>query len=224
MARDPTHQFRDENPHQGPSHSFGVPHSSEEGTTGREPERERERERGIQSRREPTPRATTTRRASVQSPTYSTFASPFTVMRRLAEDMDRFFDDFASGRRGIPATGFDRDLPRMGTSWSPEIETFRRGDKLVVRADLPGLRKEDLKVDIENHMLTIEGERSEEDRDESDGYYRSERSYGHFYRAIPLPEGVDENACDATFRDGVLEVTLDAPNVAERRGRKVEIR
>lgn len=222
MARDPTHRFRDENPHQGPSHTFGIPQPSEEATTGRE--QERERERGIQSRREPTPSAATPRRSSIQSPTYSTIASPFTVMRRLAEDMDRFFDDFVSGRRGIPATGFDSNLPRMGTSWSPDIETFRRGDKLVVRADLPGLRKEDLKVDIENNMLTIEGERSEEDRDESDGYYRSERSYGHFYRAIPLPEGVDENACDATFRDGVLEVTLDAPKASQRKGRKVEIK
>lgn len=222
MARDPTNQFRDENPHQGPSHSFGVPSASEETKARREPERERER--GIQSRREPIPSGTSPRRSGITSPTYSTFASPFTVMRRLAEDMDRFFDDFASGRRGIPATGFERDLPRLNTAWSPDIETFRRGDKLVVRADLPGLRKEDLKVDIENHMLIIEGERSEEDRDETDGYYRSERSYGHFYRAIPLPEGVDESECDATFRDGVLEVTLAAPKAADRKGRKVEIR
>ena len=112
----------------------------------------------------------------------------------------------------------------MRTAWSPEIETFRRGDKLVIRADLPGLKKEDLKVDIENDMLTIEGERNQEDRDERDRYFRTERSYGHFFRAIPLPEGVDESACDATFRDGVLEVTLPAPKAMERQARRVEIR
>ena len=220
MTRDPTHQFRDENPHQGASHSFGVPAASHEApAAGRE--RPRERERTVQTRREPERSVHSPRSADVRSPTYSTIASPFTLMRRLAEDMDRIFDDFAFGQRGIPASG---EPAGMRTAWSPEIETFRRGDNLVIRADLPGLKKEDLKVDIENEMLTIEGERNQENRDERDGYFRTERSYGHFFRAIPLPEGVDESACDATFKDGVLEVTLPAPKAMERKARRVEIR
>jgi HSP20 family protein len=146
------------------------------------------------------------------------------MMRRLVEDMDRMFDDFAFGSAGRLAPRFDQELSGLRSLWTPQIETFRRGDKLVVRADLPGLRKEDVKVQIEQDVLTIEGERNEESRDEDDGYYRTERSYGHFYRAIPLPEGVDDTACDASFKDGVLEVTINAPKAMQRQGRKIEIR
>lgn len=218
MTREPTNQFRDENPHQGPSHSFGVPSASR---TPPKAERERERERGIDTRREHDRGVSGERRADVTSPTYSTIASPFSMMRRLAEDMDRMFEDFAFGQRGTPASRLDPTGLR--SVWAPEIEMFRRGDKLVVRADLPGLRKEDVKVDIENDMLTIEGERNAESREEDDGYYRTERSYGHFYRAIPLPEGVDENECDATFKDGVLEVVLAAPE-QPRNARSIQVR
>ena len=134
------------------------------------------------------------------------------------------FDDFAFGSAGRLAPRLDRDFSGLRSVWTPEVETFRRGDKLVVRADLPGLKKEDVKVQIEQDVLTIEGERSEETRDEDDGYYRTERSYGHFYRAIPLPEGVDDKECEASFKDGVLEVTLNPPKSIERKGRKIEVR
>jgi HSP20 family protein len=138
--------------------------------------------------------------------------------------MDRMFDDFALGTPGRLASPFDRAPSGLRSVWTPDVETFRRGDKLVVRADLPGLRKEDVRVQIEQDVLTIEGERSEESREEDDGYYRTERNYGHFYRAIPLPEGVGDTECDASFKDGVLEVTLNAPKGGEREGRKIEIR
>lgn len=215
MSREPHNSFRDENPHQGPSHSFGVPSRSE---------REREREHAVDTRREPGRAADVSRRAPLSAPGYGTSASPFSMMRRLVEDMDRMFDDFAFGSAGRLAPRLDRDFSGLRSVWTPEVETFRRGDKLVVRADLPGLKKEDVKVQIEQDVLTIEGERSEETRDEDDGYYRTERSYGHFYRAIPLPEGVDDKECEASFKDGVLEVTLNAPKSIERKGRKIEVR
>lgn len=215
MSREPHPSLRDENPHQGPSHSFGIPSRSE---------REREQERAVDTRREPGRAADVSRRAPLSSPGYSTPASPFSMMRRLVEDMDRMFDDFAFGSAGRLAPRFDREFTGLRSMWTPEVETFRRGDKLVVRADLPGLKKEDVKVQIEQDVLTIEGERSEESREEDDGYYRTERSYGHFYRAIPLPEGVDDKECDASFKDGVLEVTINAPKAVERKGRKIEVR
>jgi HSP20 family protein len=108
--------------------------------------------------------------------------------------------------------------------WMPQIETRRRGDDLVVHADLPGLRKEDVHVEVDDGILTISGERSHEHEDERDDYYRSERSYGQFYRAIPLPEGVDENACEATFKDGVLEVSIPLPKQQEKKAKEVQIR
>ncbi|MDQ3948986.1 MAG: Hsp20/alpha crystallin family protein, partial [Gemmatimonadota bacterium] len=154
-------------------------------------------------------------------------------MRRMAEDMDRLFENFGFGRSGFGlapsfATGLDRELWSGSSAleqavWSPQVETFRRGDKLVVRADLPGLKKEDVKVEVADGMLTISGERREEHEESRDDFYRSERGYGQFYRAIPLPEGVTEEQCEATFKDGVLEVTLPAPKQPERKTRQIQI-
>jgi HSP20 family protein len=93
-----------------------------------------------------------------------------------------------------------------------------------VRADLPGLKKEDVTVDVEDGMLAISGERRDEHEEDRDGYYRSERSYGRFYRAVPLPDGANAEQIDASFNDGVLEVTVPAPKERESRGKKVQIR
>lgn len=161
-------------------------------------------------------------------------ATPFALMRRVSEDMNRLFDTFGFGRTGLalaPAFGtdLDRDLWR-GTSaleqtvWSPAIETFQRGDKIVVRTDLPGLTKEDVDIEVNDGMLTISGERSEEKTEDVDNFYRTERSYGAFSRTIPLPEGVNEDQIDATFKDGVLEVTLPAPKQPERKVKQIPIR
>jgi len=149
----------------------------------------------------------------------------------MAEDMDRIFGDLGFGPSfGIsplvaPSLGQGRGLGSGGLrAWSPQLETFRRGDKLVVRADLPGLRKEDVNVEVEDGMLTISGHRSEEEIDDRDDFYRSERSYGEFYRALPLPENVTGEACEATFKDGVLEVTLPLPKAQERKPRRIDVK
>jgi HSP20 family protein len=136
--------------------------------------------------------------------------SPFSLMRRMADDMDRLFENFGFGQ--------------MTAAWAPEVETFRRGDKLVVRADLPGLKKDDVKVEIDNGVLAISGERHEQHEENRDDYYRSERSYGQFYRAIPLPEGVSEDQCEASFKDGVLEVSLQAPKEESRRTKQIPVK
>lgn len=160
-------------------------------------------------------------------------SSPYSLMRRMAEDMDQLFENFGLGR-GLGLTsrfptmlggGLWDDLGSMSqSSWTPQIETFRRGNNIVVRADIPGVKKEDVRVEIENDTLTISGERREEHEEDREGYYRSERSYGQFYRAIPLPEGVNGDQCDASFRDGVLEITLPAPKQEERKAKKIHVR
>jgi HSP20 family protein len=191
----------------------------------------RDRQRAIQtSNEQPGPA-----RRSQSSPTgYGTNGTPFSLVRRMAEDMDRLFEDFGFGLPGLLVSpkfspgvapqrgGAINALQRAG--WVPQIETFRRGDKLVLRADLPGLRKEDVSVEIEDGILTISGERSAEDVEDRDGYYHSERSYGQFQRSLALPEGVTGDSCDATFKDGVLEVTIPVPKQAERSARKVQIK
>jgi HSP20 family protein len=158
--------------------------------------------------------------------------NPFAAMRRWSEDMDRLFQDFGLGQLGFGVSPF-RDLGAIGgrvgsslgdsSDWLPQVEAFRRGDKFVVRADLPGMKKDDVKVEVENNVLTISGERTDENEENREGFYRSERSYGQFYRAIPLPEGVTADQCDATFKDGVLEVSLNAPRQRERT-RQIPIR
>lgn len=156
--------------------------------------------------------------------------SPFAVMSRMMEDMDRMFERFGFGRDLTPAFGgFDRDLwsglsDTATALWSPAVEVFEKGDTLVVRAELPGVSKDDVSVDIADDVLRIEGERRQESEDRGEGFYRSERSYGRFMRAIPLPEGVDGDNADARFQDGVLEITLPAPKRERKRSRRLSIR
>ncbi|PYP81832.1 MAG: hypothetical protein DMD35_00185 [Gemmatimonadetes bacterium] len=154
-------------------------------------------------------------------------------MRRMAEDMDRIFEDFGFGGPSFaispllsPSIGrsLEGQGAGRGSRWAPALETLRRGDKLVVRADLPGLRKEDVNVELDDGVLTISGERSEEQVEDRDDYFHSERSYGQFYRTLPLPEGVTGEACEATFKDGVLEVTVPLPKQPERKSRRIDVR
>ena len=190
----------------------------------------REAQRGIQTSNEPI-RGGLTRRGASPASTYGGAGSPFSLMRRMAEDMDRIFEDFGFGPSlGItplltPSLGQGRGVsPMQRGAWAPQLETFRRGDNLVVRADLPGLRKEDVNVEVDDGMLTISGRRSEEQVEDRDDFYRSERSYGQFYRAIPLPDDVNADTCDATFKDGVLEVSVALPKQQDVKARKVEVR
>src|SRR5437868_3427762 len=154
--------------------------------------------------------------------------SPFTFMRRFSEEMDRLFEDFGMGR-GWLTPSFGRDLlpstlGEFGQSiWSPQVEMFEREGQLIVRADLPGLTKDDVKVEVADDAITISGERKNENEEKGEGYYRTERSYGSFYRSIPLPEGVNAEDANATFRNGVLEVTMTAPERAGRRSHQLEI-
>ena len=146
-------------------------------------------------------------------------AQPFMLMQRMAEDMDRLFGQFGLGRSGFTLSpAFEQPL------WSPQVELFERGNDLVVRADLPGVKKEDLNIQVQDDMLTISGERRSEEEENREGFYRSERSYGSFYRSIPLPNEVKADQVNASFRDGVLEVTLPAPKQEERKAKKIESR
>src|SRR6185436_2039471 len=100
---------------------------------------------------------------------------------------------------------FDLDELR---GW-PEIEIYRRDDKLVVRADVPGLSKDDVIVEMRDNELWISGERRSETEHKEGDYYRTERSYGRFSRTIPLPEGAMADTASATFQSGVLEIEID---------------
>ena len=123
-------------------------------------------------------------------------ASPFELMRRFSDEMDRAF----SGRSGEP---------RM---WAPAVEVRQKGNDLLVCAELPGLKQEDVKLEVTDQGLIIEGERKHEQEERGEeGYYHSERSYGRFRRLIPLPEEAKVENARATFNNGVLEVSIPVP-------------
>ena len=150
-------------------------------------------------------------------PETSLFANPFSLLGRLADEMTSVFDEFSpSGFR--QTSGFSQ--PR---AWSPSLDVFQRGNELVVRADLPGMSADDIHVDVSDDAITVSGERQNEYRDERNGVYRFERSYGSFSRTIPLPEGTITDQAKATFKNGVLEITVPAPPEQVSRGRRLEI-
>ncbi|HKI19597.1 MAG TPA: Hsp20/alpha crystallin family protein, partial [Isosphaeraceae bacterium] len=103
-------------------------------------------------------------------------------------------------------------------------DVIEREGQFVVRADLPGMNKEDVKVEVTEDAITIEGERKNEKKEEREGYYYCECSYGSFYRAIPLPEGAEASRATAEFRNGVLEVTVPAPSRPEPKARRLEVK
>jgi HSP20 family protein len=123
--------------------------------------------------------------------------SPFAMMREFTEEMDKVF-------RGTAPSG------QVGT-WAPAIDVQRSNGSLIVTAELPGLKKEEVKVELSDDALVIKGERKSEHKEEREGYYKSERSYGQFYRSIPLPEGAKADQAKAELNDGVLKVSVPVP-------------
>jgi HSP20 family protein len=154
-------------------------------------------------------------------------SGPFSLMRRISDEMDRLFESFGMGRNFLPeefGQGRGRGGPQSAaTLWSPHLEVFERNGKLVIEADLPGVRREDVNVQLEQDALVIQGQRQQQTENENQGYYHSERSYGSFYRMIPLPEGVDTEQATATFRNGVLEIEVPMPQ-QQQRSRRLEVR
>lgn len=143
------------------------------------------------------------------------FGLPSPFMRRMQDNFDRFFG------RGHDWSSFFGEGEQL--DWTPAIETFQRGNEFIVRADLPGLSRKDLNIEVGDDALTITGERTYDHDEEREGVYRSERAYGAFRRIVALPEGALPETAKATFKDGVLEIKVQAPSHEARKGRRLEI-
>lgn len=141
--------------------------------------------------------------------------NPFELMRRFTDEMDRAFENFGLTRNWGYGGG-------ESAFWSPAVEVFERDNNLVVHAELPGLSKDDVKVEMTDDGLVIQGERKREHEEKGEGFYRSERSYGQFYRLIPLPEGANADQATAQFENGILEVSVPVPE-SQRRRRTIPI-
>jgi HSP20 family protein len=150
-------------------------------------------------------------------------ASPFSFMRRFTEEMDRLFEDFGFSETQLArSTGGQISSRAFGRGlWRPPVEVFTKDDKLVIRAELPGLNKQDVKVECMGDEVIIQGEKRSEYKEEHQGHFQSERNYGRFFRRIPLPEGTRTEGAKAVFRDGILEVTMKAPQ--KEKSREIQI-
>lgn len=195
----------------------------------------------------PGPEATTVPTGAPAAPNPASVATPtpappamtepwesWPEMQKFAEEIERVFDDFGVGfgrshwprellRRGRRLFGRGLEGMSVPGTWMPRIEVTQKGNEYVVSADLPGLTKEDIKVEAADGMLTLRGERKSETEKSEKGYHHSERTYGQFFRSIPLPEGAEIEKIAATFKNGVLTVKVPTP-APKAATRQVEVK
>ena len=136
---------------------------------------------------------------------------PFGGLTPWFDDIDSWFD-----------TGFFSDLSER--MWRPAIDVEEKDGKYLVKADLPGLKKKDIHVELRDGYLTLTAERKAEHKENKDNYRRIERTHGTFERVFRVPEGVTEKDIHAKYKDGVLELTVPAPKVAEPKTTEVKIK
>jgi HSP20 family protein len=137
-------------------------------------------------------------------------AQAFDRFAALRDEMDRLFDSsFAPAFRA--ASPFSR--------WTPALDVYQDKDQFTVVAELPGLKKEDIELSLHNDVLTVSGERKQENKDEQG--YRNERFFGRFQRSFTLPASVDRDKVKATYQDGILKVVL--PKAEEAKPKQIEV-
>ena len=156
-------------------------------------------------------------RRGMQSPTQSPASvfwggNPFDTMMRLSREMDQLIESFFGSRFTFPSRFAEGAGARSSAAeiWSPRIDVRQQDNALTITAELPGVPRDAIQIEASEDGIAISGER-QETRDENDrerGYQLSERSYGSFYRNVPLPEGANVEQAKANMRDGVLEITV----------------
>jgi HSP20 family protein len=138
---------------------------------------------------------------------------PFRELRSLQDEMTRLFT-------GVVPASFNREEMTHG-AWAPSVDIFEDKEHLILEAELPGMRREDFEISVENNVITLSGERKFEKKTEGDNYHRVERSYGSFTRSFTLPQTVTADGATADFDNGVLRVSL--PKREETKARRIEI-
>jgi HSP20 family protein len=132
---------------------------------------------------------------------------PFREMTSLQGQVDRLVDSMWSGRR---------------QSWVPAVDVFDEHDAVVLKAELAGMKPDDIQIEVEDNVLTIKGERAFNEKVDDERYYRVERRFGSFQRSLALPQGVKADEIQAAYEDGILEVRV--PKAAAEQPRRIEVR
>jgi len=146
-----------------------------------------------------------------QSPELSTWA-PFDRLTSLRDEMNRLFD--------LSLPGFARD-DGLFNGWSPALDVHQDKDHVFVKVELPGMKKEEIEISLHDGVLSIAGERKHEDKTKKEGAFRSERYFGRFRRSVALPTTVDSAKVTATYKDGILTVTL--PKAEEAKPKQIQV-
>lgn len=166
--------------------------------------------------------------------------APWEPLAHLRDEMDKLFDEFTSGwpwgsgrrrRRGMMEPFREMMEPFRGGAFgampgAPATDVIDRDKDIQVRAELPGMNEKDIEVRLSDGLLTIHGEKKEEREEGEAGgnYYVAERRYGTFQRSLRIPEGIDADKVEATFKNGVLTVTLPKTKEAQERTRKIDVK
>jgi HSP20 family protein len=164
-----------------------------------------------------------TKQAVIKKPESAVLPTAFETMSRLEQDMERMFHEFWR-RPFLSLWDHERSWPgRMLSIQMPALDVYEEKDEVVVKAELPGLSKEDLDVTLTESTLTLKGEKKKEEEVKEKNFYRSERSSGSFVRTIDLPSEVKTDQTKASFKNGVLEIRLPKTEDAKRKVTKVKI-
>jgi HSP20 family protein len=150
--------------------------------------------------------------------------SPFEAMERRFAEMERMFDDLFRRPLSLlsPRRWTAPDLAAAGEI-SPLIDVFEEGDDVVVKVELPGMKKEDISVDFSDGTVIISGEKKQEEKIEQKNYHMIERAYGSFTRSIRMPVQVQADKTKATFKEGILEIRVPKTEEAKKKERKIPI-
>jgi HSP20 family protein len=139
-------------------------------------------------------------------------------MAQMQAEMDRFWND------RWPMVGLPRRLSELPGTWTPRTDIYEQDGTLIVKTDLPGVKRDEIAVEVEDGDLILHGERHDEQGVKEENFYRMERADGAFYRRLPLPEGTEPSKIEATYRDGVLEIHIPKPTVTHSRPVKISIK
>jgi HSP20 family protein len=138
---------------------------------------------------------------------------PKQSLMNLRDDINRIFDMTIPENWG---EGLE------ATQWRPSVDIYEKDDEMIVHAELPGVKKDDISVELKDNVMSIKGKRTSEEEIDEDGYYRKERRFGSFQRSIPLAESIDPDQVKASYKDGVLEVRVPSSNTEKTRRISIE--
>jgi len=141
---------------------------------------------------------------------------PWATLPTLQDRINRIFEE------SFPVHASAKEGEVSLCDWRPTVDTFEEDDTIVIVAELPGVNKDDVSIDIKDNVLSIKGVRDYEQKVQEENYYRRERCYGKFHRAFTLPDAVDPNKIEASYKDGVLKIKI--PKAEESSSKKIEIK